>query len=161
MFTDAPEKTMAMARAFASLCRPGDVIGLTGTLGAGKTCFVKGLATGLGVADARRVTSPTFVLMRSYPARLTLHHFDAYRLRGGEDMEALGCSETFESGGVSVVEWADHVAECLPPEHFMLSIQVQGETERRFVLTGVGQGPRSRHGELGRVLGRWAVSPSC
>ena len=93
-----------MARAFAALCRPGDVIGLTGTLGAGKTCFVKGLAAGLGVEDARRVTSPTFVLMRSYSARLTLHHFDAYRLRGAGEMDALGCAETFESGGLSVIE---------------------------------------------------------
>lgn len=148
---------MSLAAAFAGLCRPGDVLALSGTLGAGKTCFVKGLARGLGVADERQVISPTFVLMRRHEGRLVLFHFDAYRLRDAGEMEAIGSDETFESGGVSVVEWADHVAQCLPAEHFALSITVSGETERRFRLTAHGPGPSARLDEFRRALSDWSA----
>lgn len=144
-----------MAAAFAPLCRPNDVIGLQGTLGAGKTCFVKGLAVGLGVPDDRAVISPTFVLQRSYEGRLRLHHFDAYRLGGAAELEEIGCAETFESGGVSVVEWADRVTGCLPAEHFMLSIVVTGPRRRRFELAGRGAGPRARVPEFRVALTEW------
>lgn len=153
--TRGPEQTRAMAAAFAELCRPNDVIGLEGVLGSGKTCFVTGLARGLGVEDQRRVVSPTFVLMRPYDGRLTLHHFDAYRLRDAAEMEGIGCTETFGSGGVSVIEWADHVAECLPREHFMLNIIVAGRTERHFTLTASGQGPEARLRMFGQALSQW------
>jgi len=89
--TDSPEQTKQAAACLAPLLRPNDVIGLCGVLGAGKTCFVKGLARGLGMADERQVSSASFVLMKVYEGRLTLHHFDAYRLRNAQDMEAIGC----------------------------------------------------------------------
>jgi len=155
--TEGPGETRAMAEAMARTCRPGDVIGLCGTLGAGKTVFVKGLAAGLGVGDVRRVTSPTFILMRDYPGRLTLHHFDAYRLEDAAEMQAIGCDETFEGDGVSVVEWADHVSDCLPAEHFLLTIRVEGETKRRLRLCAVGRGPADRLGEVVEALAQWAV----
>jgi tRNA threonylcarbamoyladenosine biosynthesis protein TsaE len=136
------------------------VFGLCGTLGAGKTTFVKGLARGLGVDEDRRVISPTFVLMRSYPGRLMLYHFDAYRLSGGEEMEAIGAAEAFASGGVAVVEWADHVAECLPQEHFLLHLTVEGRDRRRFKLEAVGPGPRARLASLANALGEWRVTPA-
>ncbi len=155
LVTHCAAETQAMAAAFARCCLPNDVIGLQGTLGAGKTCFVKGLAVGLGVADPDKVTSPTFVLLRRYAGRLTLHHFDAYRLRDASDMELIGCAETFESGGVSVVEWADHVAACLPAERFMLALTVTGESDRAFVLAAAGAGPASRLEEFRRALAAW------
>ncbi len=155
LVTHSPSETQAMAAAFAACCRPNDVVGLQGTLGAGKTCFVKGLAAGLGVTDPDKVISPTFVLLRRYAGRLTLYHFDAYRLRGASDMELIGCAETFESGGVSVVEWADHVAACLPAERFMLALTVTGESERAFVLTAAGAGPAARLEELRHALAAW------
>lgn len=155
--TTSPEETLRMAAALAQCMRADDVLGLCGTLGAGKTTFVKGFAEGLGVDDTRRVISPTFVLMRSYPARLQLHHFDAYRLEHAEDMDAIGAEETFHSGGVTVVEWADHVAECLPAEHFLLSITVDGPTRRRFRLEACGGGPAARMQEFADVLSTWRV----
>jgi len=157
LITRSPNETQAMAAALATLCRPNDVIGLEGTLGSGKTCFVKGLAAGLGVEDRGKVTSPSFVLVRSYAGRLTLHHFDAYRLRGAGEMERIGCAETFESGGVSVVEWADHVAACLPSDRFVLAITVTGPTERRLVLTAVGPGPESRLDAFRQALSPWRL----
>ena len=155
MRTNSTAETQAMAAAFAALCRPNDVIGLQGTLGAGKTCFVKGLAVGLGTEDRSKVISPTFVLMRRYRGRLTLYHFDAYRLSGGAELERIGCAETFEEGGVSVIEWADHAADCLPADHFMLAIEVAGATERWFLLTANGPGPRARLRDFGHALAAW------
>ena len=144
LVTDSPEATMELGARFAALCRPGDVVGLQGTLGAGKTCFVKGMARGLGVDDERAVTSPSFVLLHEYRGPLTLYHFDAYRLEDARQMEEIGCQEVFDSGGVSVVEWADHVLGCLPPEHFMLTIRLAGPSRREFSLTATGEGAYSR-----------------
>jgi len=150
--TRAPEETKRVAARFGRLCRANDVVGLQGTLGAGKTCFVKGMARGLGIDDEREVVSPSFVLLRRYVGRLTLYHFDAYRLRDGREMEAIGCEEIFQSGGVSVVEWADHVSCCLPDEHFMIRILVSGENERQLQLDAAGAGPRSRAGRMLKAL---------
>ncbi len=146
---------MEMASAFAGACRANDVIGLEGTLGAGKTCFVKGLARGLGVAETERVTSPTFVLLRRYAGRLTLYHFDAYRLEGADELEAIGCAELFEAGGVSVVEWADQVAACLPRRHLWLSIFVVGPGDREFRLAPGTPDLRRRIERFREVLAEW------
>lgn len=147
---------MALAARFARLCRPNDVIGLEGTLGAGKTCFVKGLGRGLGVSKSRRITSPTFVLLKEYEgAELTLHHFDACRLSGAEALVEIGCEEIFEDGGISVIEWADHVAECLPDEHFFWTVRVAGPSRRDFFLRGAGTQTRKRLPDVRAELSQW------
>jgi tRNA threonylcarbamoyladenosine biosynthesis protein TsaE len=158
LLTQSADETEAMAAALAPLCRANDVIGLRGTLGAGKTCFVRGLARGLGVPDGTHVISPTFVLLRQYPGRLRVNHYDAYRLEGAADMEAIGSDETFTDGGLTVVEWADHVAECLPPAHFMVSIEVAGPSERRFLLAAVGAEPAGRMDAVRQALASWRES---
>jgi tRNA threonylcarbamoyladenosine biosynthesis protein TsaE len=119
--------------------RPSDVIALSGPLGAGKTVFVKGLAEGLGVEKAQPVTSPTFVLMNKYAGRMPLYHFDAYRLRSAADMLDIGCEEIFFGPGVSVVEWADRVPECLPDERLWVRIEIIGPASRRIALTPLGE----------------------
>ena len=145
---------MALGARFARLCRPGDVVALQGTLGAGKTCFVKGMARGLGVAQERAVTSPSYVLLHQYPGRLVLYHFDACRLEDADQMEQIGCQEVFDAGGVSVVEWADHVAACLPAESFSFTIRLAGPARREFVLTAAGPGPASRLRDIRSALER-------
>lgn len=153
--THGPEQTMALGAALAEAAEPNDVFGLTGTLGAGKTCMVKGMARGLGVDDSHRVISPTFVLLRRYEGRLTLYHFDAYRLSNADEMEEIGCAELFEAGGVSAVEWADHVRQCLPPEHFIVEIQVTGRRERQLTVRAVGRGASQRMKSLLETLAPW------
>jgi tRNA threonylcarbamoyladenosine biosynthesis protein TsaE len=146
------EETLNIAEAFGSICRPNDVIGLEGTLGAGKTQFVKGLARGLGVPEKQRVTSPTFVLLNKYEGRLPIYHFDAYRLADSTDMEEIGCEEVFSSGGVSVVEWADHVVECFPDNCLWTRITITGLNTRAFSIRSESVSSQERIDELRDAL---------
>jgi tRNA threonylcarbamoyladenosine biosynthesis protein TsaE len=122
-----------------SLPRPS-VVALRGTLGAGKTRLVRAMAGGLGM-DPSLVTSPTFVLVHEYPGETPVYHFDAYRLRGEDEFWQLGPDEYFngEGGGITVLEWADRVAGCLPNERMEITIDVVGTTERRFAIVALGE----------------------
>jgi tRNA threonylcarbamoyladenosine biosynthesis protein TsaE len=107
------DETEAFAEDFARWVGPGDVLCLSGDLGAGKTVFTRGLARGLGCAG--RVVSPTFTLMNVYEGgRLTVYHFDLYRLDGESDMEGIGIEECFDAGGVCVLEWPERGQAVLP-----------------------------------------------
>ncbi len=111
-----PEETEALAERLARALGPGSVVALHGELGAGKTCFVRGLARGLG-HDPASVSSPTFVIEHRYdaPGRTPLVHLDAYRLRGPEDLPAIGWEELLaEAHAVVVVEWAERIGAALP-----------------------------------------------
>ena len=131
--------TEAFGRRLAALLFPGAVVALIGPLGAGKTHLVRAIALGLGVADGRVVTSPTFVLIQEYEGRLPVYHFDAYRLRGDSDFSDLGVYEYFEGDGVCLVEWADRAAGVLPVERLSVELAVVGETARRATVTGRGE----------------------
>jgi tRNA threonylcarbamoyladenosine biosynthesis protein TsaE len=117
---------------------PGAVVALIGPLGAGKTFLVRAIAEGLGLTESRLVSSPTFVLIQEYPARLPIYHFDAYRLRSAQEFADLGVHEYFESDGVCLVEWADRVPEVLPVEHLTIAISSTGEKSRRVNITCQG-----------------------
>ena len=88
-------------------------LALEGTLGAGKTRLVQAIAAGCGI-DPQAVTSPTFVLCQPIPARRLLYHLDAYRIRDLDEFLELGVDEYFEGPGLTLIEWADRVAPCLP-----------------------------------------------
>src|SRR5919109_4686964 len=109
--------TEAFGHRLGSLLFPGAVVALVGPLGAGKTHLTRAVAEGLGVKNPAAVTSPTFVLIQEYPARLPVYHFDAYRLSGPREFAELGVDEYFSGDGVCVVEWADRVADVLPADH--------------------------------------------
>ena len=132
------DATTAFGRRLAELLFPGAVVALVGPLGAGKTHLVRAIAEGLGIADSRVVSSPTFVLIQEYPARLTVYHFDAYRLPNPAAFADLGPHEYFEGDGVCLVEWADKVTSCLPAEYVRITIAITGETRRRFLIEGFG-----------------------
>jgi tRNA threonylcarbamoyladenosine biosynthesis protein TsaE len=146
--------TTAFGHRLAALLFPGAVVALVGPLGAGKTHLVRAVAEGLGIRDARAVSSPTFVLIQEYDARLPIYHFDAYRLRAAGDFADLGVHEYFEGNGVCFVEWADRVEVCLPAEYLRITIAITGETSRRFVLEGRGEK------YAGLVRGLWSSTPA-
>ena len=123
-------------------CRGGEVVLLTGELGAGKTAFVRGLARGLGV-DPEEVASPTFVLLTSYPGRLMLHHADLYRLAGDGDERELGLDELPGEGGVLAVEWAERLS-VTPWDHTLrVTLAHAGGDTRRVLIEGA-PGERGR-----------------
>jgi tRNA threonylcarbamoyladenosine biosynthesis protein TsaE len=130
--------TQAFGRRLGQQLWPGAVIALIGELGAGKTHLTRAIAEGVGITDSRIVTSPTFVLVQEYPARLPIYHFDAYRLKSEAEFADLGVHEYFESDGVCVVEWADRVPGCLPADHLRITLSVTGETSRRAIVEGRG-----------------------
>src|SRR5712692_1402448 len=140
--TASPEETRAIARQIGRAVQSGDVILLVGELGAGKTVFSQGLAEGLGVPET--VNSPTFVLLHEHHGRLTLYHYDLYRLSNIEQTVSREWQEFLYGDGVSVVEWANRASDLLPREHLLLEFTIESETRRVLKLTGVGQ----RHLEL-------------
>ena len=131
--------TEAFGRRLGAALFPGAVVALIGPLGAGKTQLVRAIAEGLAIPDSRIVTSPTFVLIQEYSARLPIYHFDAYRLSGAGELFDLGVHEYFEGQGVSLVEWADRVEECLPAELLRVAMEITGPTSRRFSIEGRGE----------------------
>ncbi len=123
--------------ALAAVVPPGTTIALSGTLGAGKTRLAQAIAAACGV-DRGEVVSPTFVLCQRYQGDRTIYHLDAYRLKDDDEFRELGPEEFFESDGLTIIEWADKVAHCLPEERLEIAFDVTGETSRRFVVQGIG-----------------------
>jgi tRNA threonylcarbamoyladenosine biosynthesis protein TsaE len=126
--------TERLGAALADALPGGTVVALMGTLGAGKTRLVQAFAAAQGVPrDA--ATSPTFVLVNEYQGRLPIYHIDAYRLRDEDEFLELGPEEYFDSAGVTFIEWADRVADCLPAERVEIRCEATGETSRRFTAS--------------------------
>ncbi len=129
--------TARLGAALGKLLPDGAVVGLCGTLGAGKTRLVQEIAVACGV-NRRQVVSPTFVLVQEHHARRSIYHFDAYRLKDEDEFLELGPDEYFDSPGLVLIEWADKVESCLPAERIEIHIKVSGETSRRFEVVAVG-----------------------
>jgi tRNA threonylcarbamoyladenosine biosynthesis protein TsaE len=133
LVSDSPEATAAAGERLGARLGPGDVVGLTGELGAGKTCFVQGLVRGLGVMTP--ATSPTFVLVNEYRGRLPVHHVDAYRTQTLTELLDLGLEELFAGDGVTLVEWADRCEPLLPSRTIRVHIDGVGDEPRRITIT--------------------------
>lgn len=128
-----PQETFELGRRFAAELRRGDILALAGDLGAGKTHFTKGLAAGLGVEED--VTSPTFTLVHEHPGgKLPLIHIDLYRLEEPAEVLGIGLDDYLESGGVTVIEWADKFAELMPPDARWVRFRVLEGDDREVTL---------------------------
>jgi tRNA threonylcarbamoyladenosine biosynthesis protein TsaE len=134
--TVSAAETEAIAETLASTFRGGEVVLLTGELGAGKTAFVRGLARGLGV-DPDDVASPTFVLLTAYPGRLRLHHADLYRLAGDGDDRELGLEELPGPAGVLAIEWAERLSMRPWPRVVEVHLAHAGEDARTIASEGI------------------------
>jgi len=134
--TASEAETVRAGATLGPLLRAGDVIALSGDLGAGKTQLVKGVARGLGVDEP--VTSPTFNLLLVHPGALPLYHFDLYRLEHAEDLDEIDFYGVLEGDGVSMIEWGDRFPEALPADHLLVTIHRAGAEERVFELEGTG-----------------------
>jgi tRNA threonylcarbamoyladenosine biosynthesis protein TsaE len=130
--------------------RPGDVVGLIGPLGAGKTTFVQGLARGAGVPPERHVASPTFALVNEHPGRVPLVHADLYRINEAAEIDELGLPDTYDRAAVAI-EWLDRFPGTAPAERLEIEIAMESAAgARRVTLRGLGR----RGAELAAALTR-------
>lgn len=134
------EETQRLGEALGRLLAPGDVVGLCGELGSGKTTFIQGLAKGLGI-DAGAVRSPTFILMREYPAPVPLIHVDGYRLEGAPSAVWLDVEWLFDPKKVTVIEWADRIADSLPEAY--LELRFSHKTTNQRAIGAIPHGSRA------------------
>jgi tRNA threonylcarbamoyladenosine biosynthesis protein TsaE len=163
LHTSSARETRAVAAAVARLLSPGDVVSLTGDLGAGKTTFVQGAAAELGVTEP--VLSPTFTLVREYKGPRPISHLDVYRLDRLQDVVDLGFEEMLDRGATLFIEWGDAI-EALLPESFLqveLSLPNEGGDEgtgdeaRRLAIEGHGPAWEPRRERLEAVTRQWTA----
>jgi len=127
--TNTPEETWAFASELLADIAPGTIMALHGDLGAGKTCFVQGLARALGINEP--ITSPTYTLVCNYSGTLPLHHLDLYRLGGPDEVLGLGIEEYFDPTGITAIEWAERAEGLLPRDLLHIKIEVDDQTGKR------------------------------
>lgn len=150
---NGPDATFEAGRLLAGVLGPGDVIGLVGDLGAGKTLLTQGVAAGLGVPKSVRVTSPTFSLVNEYAGgRLPMVHVDLYRIEAEAELEHIGLDEMLDNAGVSSVEWCERFP-VLPHDHLLVTIDILGEGQR--AISARGTGTRSTE-----IAAQWATALS-
>lgn len=136
--SQSAEQTHELGRQLGKLLQQGDIICLTGDLGAGKTAFTKGIGAGLEIKEF--ITSPTYTIINEYEGRIPLFHFDVYRLEGVEEMYELGYEEYFFGDGTVVVEWADIVQDIIPQERLWITIlRGKSEDSREIILDASGE----------------------
>lgn len=135
--TTSVKETIAIGKKLGKLMSPGDVIYLTGELGAGKTCFVKGIAEGLGIRG-KDITSPTFIIINEYKGKIPLYHIDLYRIGVIDDLRDIGMEELVYGKGVTAIEWAERIKDVLPDERLDVTLKWVDEKTRSIVIKAFG-----------------------
>ena len=133
----SPEETEALGKRLAGRLKPGSVIALRGGLAAGKTCFVKGIARGLGITET--VTSPTYTIITEYTAccggqTIPLYHIDAYRLNSDDDFLNTGARDLIGGRGIAVIEWSERIPGSIPQEAITVEIEITSPLERKIKI---------------------------
>jgi tRNA threonylcarbamoyladenosine biosynthesis protein TsaE len=135
------KKTLEIGERLAHTLQGGDVLALTGDLGAGKTLITRGIALGLGIT-AEQVTSPTFTLIQTYEGRLPVIHVDLYRLENPSAILQVGLEDYFTAKNIVIIEWADRFIQALPPDYLEIHLE-HGDTETTRSMTIRATGPRT------------------
>ncbi len=153
--TTTADATRDLGAALAELARPGDVLLLSGELGAGKTALVQGFGRGLGITET--IVSPTFMLAREYEGgRLALHHVDVYRLEQMQEVFDVGLPEVLDEGGVTVIEWGDAIVPALPADFLEIRLRFgEGDDDRIIEVQCVGPRWNARTRALTQALSSW------
>lgn len=134
MLSSSIEETIFFGKQFAKQLKSGDVVCLKGNLGAGKTHFVKGIASFFGI-DSTKVHSPTFTLINEYHGSTSLYHFDCYRINSEQEALEIGTKEYLYADGISVVEWPEKIRTLLPIESIWVHIAYVKEHQREITIT--------------------------
>ena len=136
ILSSSAEETLSLGKQVALMLKKGSIVALSGPLGAGKTCFVKGIAAGLGIAE--EVTSATYTIISEYegllpaPARekVAFYHIDAYRLAGTDDFSAIGGEEIIFGSGISAIEWSEQLRGTIPGHALRVDITLEADGKR-------------------------------
>ena len=131
--TKTAEETMELGRKLGELLEPGNVVALTGDLGAGKTTLTKGVAVGMGIKDD--IHSPTFTLIHEHHGNKILYHIDLYRLESELDVESLGIEEYIHSNAITFIEWAERMQSLLPKQRLDINISLEKDDSRVFTFS--------------------------
>lgn len=142
IITSSPEETIDLGAKIARNIEKSAFIALEGSFGSGKTVFVKGIAKGLGIKDYFYVNSPSFVILKEYKAKVSLYHFDMYRVDAKHFADTLDYKKYFYSEAVNVVEWAEVITDILPDEYLEVRIEHDGEFKRKFNFLSHGDSHR-------------------
>lgn len=123
--TKSPQETEHLGEKISGLLRSGDIVAFEGELGAGKTCLIKGIASGLGITE--NITSSSFVLMRPFNAKFPVYHFDLYRLCSKEELIDIGYEEFIFSEAISLIEWAEKMGDWIGDTYLLIKIKYDDE----------------------------------
>ena len=146
--TRTASETIRIGKRIGGHLQPGDVVGLVGELGTGKTQLIKGLAAGVGVENPTYITSPSFTLINEYKGKVPFYHIDLYRLGSEKEVQDLGLEEYFQGEGITAVEWADKIPSFLPKELLWIHLHYTGKHTRSLEILGKGK----RYEELANRL---------
>ena len=137
MITHSSEETLALGRTIGEQLKSGQLVCLFGELGAGKTTLIKGIVAGASGCSPDEVSSPTFVYHAVYEGKMTVHHFDLYRLKGADQFLELGFEEYFHTDGACCIEWAERIKEIVPDDAVRVVASHTPEGNREFVIDGL------------------------
>lgn len=143
IISHSAEQTRRLGARLGKLLQPGDVVCLSGDMGAGKTVFTSGVGVGWGAHSA--VTSPTFNMVHQHSREKddsTLYHLDCYRLQGPDDADSIGFDEILDGNGAVVIEWAERIESVLPDDRLWVDLRVVEDNRRNFIIEA--SGPRSK-----------------
>jgi len=139
IISHSPEQTTRLGARLGQLLQPGDVICLSGDMGAGKTVFARGIGQGWGAKYP--LTSPTFNLVHEHTRDADsnkLYHLDCYRFKSAQDADSIGFDDLLDGNGIILLEWPERISEVLPEERLWLELRVIEVTRRNLILEGTG-----------------------
>jgi len=134
LITESEEQTVQLGKELAALLKNGDLVTLTGPLGAGKTCLIKGIAAGLDINE-NDIKSPSFTLVYEHYGRMPLYHFDLYRMKKCSELYEIGWDDYLMRDGVVVVEWGEKAESRLPENRIQVNIEIVSEFKRNLVIS--------------------------
>lgn len=134
--THSAEETEALGKRLGTLLPRNAIVCFYGELGAGKTTFIKGMASGVTSCNPDNVNSPTYVYLNVYEGKVPLYHFDLYRLPGSQQFLEMGFDDYFSADGVCCIEWSEKLQDILPAQHISIHLVHAGQTSRRIMIQG-------------------------
>ncbi len=152
VITENVKETEAFGEYLGEILEPGDIVTLSGELGAGKSRLAQGIAYGLGVERSTPITSPTYTILNEYQGRILLHHFDFYRFQPGEDLRDLGFEEQFADDGICLVEWPERLTDEFASGQLKIALTITGESRREITITPYGSRYEEKIASLQEVV---------